>query len=280
MYRVSAFKGLGLSKGVEPMLSEEQIKQYRDDGYVLVSGIFAGEELNRLEGAFDHLIRLRIEKRASLDVTWSGEWKDKYPEQTQVHFAEDMQAQSTEFSRLLLHDGFTDAVADLIGPNVQLHHTKILQKPAGGGAGFPMHQDYPYFPHEKHTMMAGIIHLSVADEQAGCVRVYPGSHKQGHLPEFNTEAHYLDPEQYPIERGLACEARRGDVLFFSYLTVHGSTPNRSDNLRKTILIQMRDPTDRPVGDMHRSHAQGLMLRGMDPMEHGPEGNVNYKAVSV
>ena len=261
------------------MLRQEQIKQYRDDGYVVVKGIFTEEELDRLEKAFDDLIQRRLEKQASLDVTWPGDWRDWYPEQTQILFAEDMQAQSAGFSRLLLHEHFSEAAADLIGPNVQLHHAKMFQKPPGGGAGFPMHQDYPYLPHEKHTVVAGIIHLSDADEQAGCVRVYPGSHKQGHLPELNTEAHYLDPKLYPIENGVPCEAQRGDTLGFTYLTVHGSTPNHSPNLRKTIIIQMRDPTDRPVGDTHRSHAQGLMMRGIDPMEHGPEANVNYKARS-
>ena len=81
---------------------------------------------------------------------------------------------------------------------------------------------------------------------------------------------------YTVPAALACPAERGDVLFFSYLTIHGSKPNRSDQVRKTVLVQLRDPTDRPTVDTHRSHGQGLMLRGIDPLESSGEPNVAYK----
>jgi ectoine hydroxylase-related dioxygenase (phytanoyl-CoA dioxygenase family) len=54
------------------------------------------------------------------------------------------------------------------------------------------------------------------------------------------------------------------VLFFNYLTIHGSGPNRSDRTRKTVLVQARDPLDEPTEDVHRSNAQGMMLRGINP----------------
>ena len=59
-------------------------------------------------------------------------------------------------------------------------------------------------------------------------------------------------------------ARAGDVLFFSYLTIHGSGINVSNEARTTLLVQMRDPTDPPTIDAHRSRGQGMMLRGVDP----------------
>jgi len=60
----------------------------------------------------------------------------------------------------------------------------------------------------------------------------------------------------------------GDVLFFNYLTVHGSGINRSPRTRKTVLVQVRDPLDLPLSKNHRSHAQGMMLRGIDPLALG------------
>jgi hypothetical protein len=50
----------------------------------------------------------------------------------------------------------------------------------------------------------------------------------------------------------------------SYLLVHGSGVNRSKEARTTILIQMRDPTDRPLVETHPSRGQGMMLAGIDP----------------
>ncbi|NIP82876.1 MAG: phytanoyl-CoA dioxygenase family protein, partial [Gemmatimonadetes bacterium] len=52
--------------------------------------------------------------------------------------------------------------------------------------------------------------------------------------------------------------------FFSYLTIHGSPPNRSDAPRRALFIQVRDPADRPTELTHLSHAQGMMLAGTHP----------------
>jgi ectoine hydroxylase-related dioxygenase (phytanoyl-CoA dioxygenase family) len=72
-------------------------------------------------------------------------------------------------------------------------------------------------------------------------------------------------ERYPIESAVACPAKAGDALFFSYLTIHGSGVNTSPEARTTLLIQMRDPEDPPTLKVHESRGQGMMLRGIDPL---------------
>jgi ectoine hydroxylase-related dioxygenase (phytanoyl-CoA dioxygenase family) len=248
------------------MLSRGQIEQYREQGYVLAGGIFSADEIDPMERSFDGIIARRLAAKAGLEATWSGAWRKQFDVQMQLIHTHDVQAYDAIWARVLVHDRFTEALGDCLGgPNVQLHHTKLFQKPPENGAAFPMHQDAPYFPHAKHTMMAAIIHLTDADEQMGCVCVYPGSHKLGVLPQADAEAHYLDTAVWPIERATPCPARRGEVLFFNYLTVHGSGINRSPRTRKTVLVQVRDPADKPLADTHRSHAQGMMLRGVDPV---------------
>jgi len=251
------------------MLSQDQIDHYREQGYVLVSGLFSEAELDALETAFDGIVQRRLANRAQMNATWGSEaWREKYgTQETVILCTHDVQAYDAAWTRALTHDKLTAALSDCIGsPNVQLHHTKLFQKPPEQGSGFPMHQDYPYFPHEKHTMMAAIIHLSDADEDMGCVRVVPGSHKWGPLETW--EANHLNPEQYPIEDATPCPAKRGDVVLFNYLTIHGSGLNTSPDTRKTVLVQARDPLDKPSTDAHRSHAQGLMLRGIHPLFEG------------
>ncbi len=50
----------------------------------------------------------------------------------------------------------------------------------------------------------------------------------------------------------------------SYLTIHGSGVNVSDEPRTTLLVQMRDPLEPPTESVHLSRGQGMMLRGVDP----------------
>jgi ectoine hydroxylase-related dioxygenase (phytanoyl-CoA dioxygenase family) len=255
------------------MLTPAQIQHYRDHGYLIAGGIFSTAELDEMEAAFDRIVEQRLKKRAPVEVLWAGDWQKQLPKQTPLVHTHDVQAYSAAWSRAILHPRFTEAMADLIGPNVQLHHTKLMQKPPERGAAFPMHQDYPYFPHARHTMTACVVHLRDTPVEAGCLRVVPGSHKLGPLetyrqPDGGPQTEYLDPAVYPIEKGTPCPANRGEVVFFNYLTIHGSGLNTSSGLRKTVLVEVRDAADRETGPAHVSHARGLMLRGENPLEAG------------
>jgi phytanoyl-CoA hydroxylase len=155
-------------------------------------------------------------------------------------------------------------LTQLIGPNVQLHHTKMLVKPPERGAPFPMHQDYPYFPHTRHTVLAASVHLDDADEENGCLRVVPGTHRRGPLEALGS-AQVVDADEFPLEQGTPIPAQAGDVVLFNYLTVHGSGVNTSTRTRRNVLFQFRDPTDLPVRhdgiEKHVNWGQGLMVAG-------------------
>ena len=128
-----------------------------------------------------------------------------------------------------------------------------------------MHQDYPFFPHTRGTMLAAIVHFDAAPVAKGCIRVVPGSHKLGPLEHEEEGGWHLPFSRYPITASVPCDALPGDVLFFSYLTIHGSGINSSNEARTTLLVQMRDPLDLPAKDVHRSRGQGMILRGIDPL---------------
>ncbi|GIX06451.1 MAG: protein involved in biosynthesis of mitomycin antibiotics/polyketide fumonisin [Candidatus Poribacteria bacterium] len=247
-------------------LSPEQIEFYHENGYLLVEGVFTPEEAAYLRDEAHALIMRLMKYRP--EGTKFGGWgsvKEVTNLPTELLHCHNVQFHSAAFSRLIVDPRLTDRVADLIGPNVQLHHTKLFIKPPEKGAPFPMHQDHPYFPHEKHTMMAAIVHFDDAPIEKGCVRVVPGSHKLGPLPHIPEGGHHLPVDQYPIEEAVPLPAKAGDVLFFSYLTIHGSGINTSNEPRTTLLVQMRDPLDRPTVATHLSRGQGMMLRGIDPL---------------
>src|ERR1043165_5042579 len=156
------------------MLSPQQVQCYRDYGYVLAPRVFGPAEVG---GEIDATVaRVRASGRR-LEALWGGAWREKLlpadepPETYSVLSIHNMQYHSATFARVLVHDRFTGAVADLIGPNVQLHHVKMHLKPPEVGAPFPMHQDYHYFPHEGNSMIAAVIHVDDATVENGCLCV-------------------------------------------------------------------------------------------------------------
>lgn len=245
------------------MLTPEQKAFYNENGYLLVKGLLSKEEAAayRAEG---HALIDRVNSVTHNDPTWRGA-REVTTMETKLLHCHDVQFYSAMFSKLIVDDRLTGAAADIIGsPNVQLHHTKMFIKPPEKGSPFPMHQDYPFFPHERHSMIAAIVHFDDAPEEKGCVRVVPGSFKQGPIAEIE-HGNHLPVDKYPVESATPCPAEAGDVLFFSYLTIHGSGVNTSSEARTTLLIQMRDPQDPPTVDTHRSRGQGMMLRGINPI---------------
>ena len=79
-----------------------------------------------------------------------------------------VQYHSALFSRMITDPRLVERASQLIGPNVQLHHTKMFIKPPEIGAPFPMHQDVPYFEHKQHSMIAAVVHFDESTIEKGC----------------------------------------------------------------------------------------------------------------
>ena len=240
-------------------LSKDEIDFYQQEGYLHIHGLLSREEAASYR---DESHRL-AERSGNQDGTWSSVRAADPEKLMRLSHCHDTQFYSAAFSRLLVDPRITGIAQGIIGPNVQLHHTKMFIKPPENGAPFPMHQDYPYFPHEKHSMIAVIIHFDDAPLEKGCVTVVPGTHKLGPLEAVGDD-HRLPEDRFPPEKATPLPAQAGDAIFMSYLLVHGSGVNQSKEARTTILIQMRDPTDTPLVERHVSRGQGMMLAGIDP----------------
>jgi phytanoyl-CoA hydroxylase len=237
-----------------PMLTPDQLEAYRRDGYVHVPGLLSPEEA----AAYRTEVHAIAAQTAARDATWAS-----VKGETRLTHCHDVQFRSAAFTRLLVDPRFVAVATAIIGPNVQLHHTKMFVKPPENGSPFPMHQDYPYFPHRDHSMIACILHFDDAPDEKGCLRVYPGSHRRGPLPAEGDD-HHLSETEFPLAGATPILAKAGDAIFFSYLLAHGSGLNRSDEPRTTLLVQLRDPADPPLREGHGSRGQGMMLAGVDP----------------
>ncbi len=245
------------------MPSLQEIKTFfAENGYYLARGVYAPAEIAELECEIDRIVGQNIRLKDAADKSWKGEAVDRlkvggtfFTHTHQVHYY------SARWLQALLHPAFLDVAEAILGPDIVLHHTKLLQKPAEKGAPFPMHQDWSYFPTVKDTMIGGTIAVTRATNEMGCLRVYPGSQKLGRLSHSDGQEYSEFMEKnYPLERATIIEAEAGDVLFFHYLTIHGSMPNRSSQVRKNVLVQLHSGQDRvEPGNGHVDSR--LVLRG-------------------
>ena len=235
---------------------------YDEHGYYVARGVFSLGEVGALERDFDHIVTQLQRGSEDLNARWGGPEMERLGASNSVVLhTHNVQHYSAVWLRALQQDAFLNVVEALLGPDIVLHHTKLFQKPAEKGAPFPMHQDWTYFPTEKDSMMAGIIHVSAATDEMGCFRVYPGSHKLGRVAATSGQKANPFLDRYPLDGATPLEAQPGDVVFFHYFLLHGSKPNRSDRVRKTVLVQMHAGDDivSPEGLGHPY--ERLVLRG-------------------
>lgn len=242
-------------------MSQAIRKFFDENGYYHAKGVFTGSELRSLQRDFDRIVRQVLENQPKLNAGWKGDQTEKLKAgRTQLVHTHQVQAYSERWLQAFCQDRFLRVAAGILGPDVVLHHSKLFDKPPEKGAPFPIHQDWSYFPTEKDTMIAGIIHLSRATEEMGCLRVYPGSHRLGRKRRTSgmVASRFLD--RYPLEKALPVICKPGDVVFFHYFTLHGSEPNRSRFHRKTVLAQLHAGDDSVVKGNTHPNAR-LVLKG-------------------
>ena len=235
------------------MLTEKQVEAYKRDGYLKAEALFTPKEVEELESEMNWIIE---DWWGGESIGWRGPWRDHYlseeeRKKTKAVIIGNPQFYSAAWSQVILHKGLVDCLQALIGQSVQWHHTVLHGKPPELGTPFPMHQDYPFYPHDGPDFVDCLVHLDDAPLESGCLCVVPGSHKNGPL-EHITGDHtrpYLPPEKYHPDKieTVPIPAKAGDVIFFSYCTIHWSNVNQTDQWRKSVRIGYHTTEMRPVG---------------------------------
>jgi ectoine hydroxylase-related dioxygenase (phytanoyl-CoA dioxygenase family) len=128
-----------------------------------------------------------------------------------------------------------DICADLIGPDVRLYWDQAVYKKPATAASFPWHQDNGYGFVEPQQYLTCWIALTDATEENGCPWVVPGLHKMGTLRHKVTETGLVCFEQ--ADYALPVPVAAGGIVVFSSLTPHCTGPNRTDDVRKSYIVQ-------------------------------------------
>ena len=243
-------------------LNREIKSQFDTNGYYASKGLFSKKETGVFEKEFDKIIKQIQLTNEDINARWGSDLTKKTESNDSVVLhTHNVQSYSSTMLKMIQNKRFLDIAESLIGPDIVLHHTKLFLKPPKIGSAFPLHQDWSYFPTEKNSMIAAVVHLSNSSEKMGCLRIVPKSHKLGKVQSsdghtWNKQIH----QNHDLESTFPIIAKKGDVLFFHCCTIHGSLSNTSCFDRKTVLIQLYSGQDKIIGKGNHTNVQ-LVLRG-------------------
>jgi len=246
---------------------EGPVDFYRENGFLRVPAVFSPEETDELAEDLDRLIQ-----EWSFEAAWTGPWRDAYltPELAgtiKLSALHDLHLYSAAWARAVVHPGLAAALEALLGPAVEFHHTTMHVKPPERGAPFPMHQDYPFYPHADDRYVDVLLHLDDTSHDNGEIRFLVGSHKAGPLEHVVRDADgqpchpHLPTDEYRLEDTVAVPARRGDVVCFNINTIHGSYMNRTDRPRRLVRMGYRHPDNRRL-DGQSLGRPGMLVSGV------------------
>ena len=234
-------------------LTAGQIEQYHRDGYVSPVRAFPAEEavkyrarLEASEREFGPLTVGQAGSKTHLLFTWADE--------------------------IVRKPALLDAVEDLIGPDILIYQLTMWIKPARDDAIVDWHQDASYFGLEPHEHVTAWVALTSATSEAGCVKVIPGSQRQGQLHHAVRQgrARNMLPRgqsvssEFDASSAVEMPLKPGEFSLHHTLAVHGSEPNRSDDRRIGLGISYIPARVRFTGKVRLS---ATLVRGVDRYHH-------------
>jgi ectoine hydroxylase len=228
-------------------VSDDQVREYQDKGYVVAKGFFDREEIELLRRA------AKEDKQLDQHSFARGDG-----EGGQVRLSLWNHPGDTIYGMFARCNSIVNSAEKILGGEVYHYHSKMIMKDAKVGGAWTWHQDYGYwyqngvlFP----LLTSVFIAVDPATKENGCLQVIPYSQNLGRIEHVLTgdqagaDQERVDEilKRLPLEY---VEMEPGDALFFHANLLHRSDQNRSDNPRWSMICCYNAARNDPYKEAH------------------------------
>jgi ectoine hydroxylase len=237
-------------------LSSSERRAWHEDGFFVRERVFGPADLARLCSAAERAAELALAAVLRGGVSYSVDGNrycdaggatvqfEHEPGTETIRVIEPFHHLDPCFEALIDDPRLAEPMRDLVGDeHIALFTDKLNLKRPREGSRFGWHQDSPYWAHfcaHLDQLPNVMLALDAGGLHNGCFRVIRGSHRRGLLPGRQGEGVlgplFTDPRCFDESDQVPSVVPAGSVVFFSPHTVHGSEPNRSDSLRRAMIL--------------------------------------------
>jgi ectoine hydroxylase len=221
------------------VLSQRQRERYFEDCFILLELIVPDEWLERLRAATALLVeRSRAVTKSDAVFDLEPDHARDAPRLRRVSSPVD---QAPAYWDYLVQSKLGDIVADLVGPDVKYHQSKLNFKWAKGGEEVKWHYDIPFWPHTNYSPLTVGTYLYDCDMDQGPVGFLPGSHRWDMPSQYDEAGRWTgclssqDVARIDLTRAVYMVGPAGSVTIHNCRTLHGSPVNTSDKGRPLLL---------------------------------------------
>ena len=228
-----------------PNLSNEQINQYKEDGYIAPIDVLTKDEAEEVKKEIEY-----IEKKWPNEIEGLG--------RNYVHLISPVLDKVSHNSKIL------DAVESIIGKDILVCGTTLFIKNPDKKGFVSFHQDAKYIGLEPYNWVTGWLAVTDANEENGCMRMLKGSHKKDlkfhdqKFDENNLLTRGQTIENVPINETTPVILKAGQLSLHHPTIIHGSGLNKSKERRIGFAIQSYIGTnvDQVLGKIYVQQARG------------------------
>jgi len=210
-----------------PVLTDQQINDFKANGYLVVRSAFDGDAMRKIE-AWARELAAMPEEPGRHWVYWEESLLE--PGKKIICRIENIAANHAGFAQLT--DVLKGPVGQLLGEEAVLFKEKINFKMPGGD-GFKPHQDSQAgWDAYASYFINVLVCIDEATEENGCIRVAGGHHMKGLFRSWEP----LTEDDMAGMEFISCPTRPGDLVFFDSFAPHASAPNRSATTRRLYYV--------------------------------------------
>jgi ectoine hydroxylase-related dioxygenase (phytanoyl-CoA dioxygenase family) len=222
------------------MLTPEQVRSYREDGYLVVEDVVPRPLIEEARQVVEDLVE------ASRSVRDHDNLYDLEPGHSdrapRVRRLKEPCAVHPVFDRINRLPRLLDLVSALIGDNLRYQGSKLNLKSAEYGSPVEWHQDLAFYPHSNDDLLAAGIYLDDCTVANGCMLMIPGSHRWPILDHHQDGVFVgaIDVARESVDTSLAVPVtvRAGGVSLHHCRMLHASAINTSSQPRRLFLLQL------------------------------------------
>jgi ectoine hydroxylase len=252
------------------VLDQRARERYFEDGFLTVPGYVGPAWLDRLRRVVD----AKVEESRALSA--SDDQFDLAPdhcaERPNIRRLRKAVDQHPELWAFAQDPIVVDLVADLLGPDVRFHSSKLNFKWSQGGDAVHWHQDIPAWPHTSFSVLTFGVYLEDTSSEQGPLVALPGTHRGPLYEQFDSAGHWTgaisdtDAVTLPTQRVAEMCGPAGTVVLIHCRVVHGSAANYSPRLRPLLLNVYSAADTLPFTPAPSpTKRTGVLVRGKEPL---------------
>ncbi len=200
-------------------MRDDQRKQLEDQGYLVLKE-FMSRDL--LEG-----LRLRVEQLFAEEGERAG---SEFKQEPGTRRLANLVDKGEVFEQILVMPAILEYMSHLLGPRFKLSSLNVRSTNPHSEIRQPLHADLGAVPDERGYWVGNSIWLlDDFTSENGALRLVPGSHRRGELPQD-----VLDDPFAPHPNEILITARAGAVVIINAHIWHGGTENRTASPRRAM----------------------------------------------